>query len=249
MLPLYMIKYITGPSTPLRSPDAFFAPSSRPRPRRAGNRAVPKERKYMALAFIYCGDATDTCPRTRATLAVGFSADRTECTQLIKRVLLGLPAPSLLFSPWPHSSPSTESKPVARDAIHFSNTPSAMEDIEKALDDLIQLAKPPSRVAPPEDVLHKLIVEHLKAWKQELLAHLKPQAPASEVTRKPFYTFFKGRSPAFERAYISYEEFAKKIRAYNAWLWDGLSNNRALHYDVYTALVGLGFLSKRLGQR
>lgn len=125
----------------------------------------------------------------------------------------------------------------------------ALDEIKKALHDLIQLAKPPTRVAPLGDVLQDCINLHLQLWKGDVLAHLKPQVPASEVTRKPFHTFFKGRSPAFERTYISYGGFAEEVRAYNTWLWDGLSKNRALHHDVYTALVGLSFLSKRLGQR
>lgn len=98
----------------------------------------------------------------------------------------------------------------------------AMEVLDTALKDLIQLAKPPAALALRPPVLRACIDQRLEAWKQDLFARFKQQMPASE-----------------KKAQKLCREFAQEVKAYNAWLWDGLKHDRALHHDVYVALVSL----------
>lgn len=114
-----------------------------------------------------------------------------------------------------------------------------MEDIDKALNDLIQLAKPPTTVAPPEGILQDCVDLHLRVWKRDVLAHLKPAAP--ETWKSIF------RAP--KDTHISYREFAQEVRAYNAWLWDSVDKDRAQHHDIYVALVGFTGLPQQANQR
>jgi hypothetical protein len=114
-----------------------------------------------------------------------------------------------------------------------------MDEIKTALDDLIQLAKPPTTVAPIEDFLQDCIDLHLRFWKRDVLAHF-------ELASRETWRSFRASK---DQTHISHREFAQEVRAYDAWLWDSVRNNRALYHDVYVALVGPSFLSKRLGQR
>ncbi|KAG0661042.1 hypothetical protein C6P46_004149 [Rhodotorula mucilaginosa] len=117
--------------------------------------------------------------QTHAPLAVGLSVDLTFATE---RKL-------------------TSSFSISRQA-------DAMEEIDQALDDLVQLAKPPVQLALPGHVL-KSVHQHLETWKRDLLSRLGPPDP----------------------------DFAEQVTAYHKWFHQSLAEHHALHHDIYVALV------------
>ena len=85
---------------------------------------------------------------------------------------------------------------------------------------------PPADLALPTHGLRKHIQEVLNAWKQEVLAQFEQQATTSRAARKARH------------------DFKKHLVAYSEWFWKSLSNHRALHHDVYLALVSPDLSSK-----
>ncbi len=86
---------------------------------------------------------------------------------------------------------------------------------------MTEFAEPPADLALPTHGLRKYIHKELNLWQQNMLARFKHQASAS------------GRGPA-KKVYC---DFAKRLVGYSEWFWKSLSDNRALHHDVYLALV------------
>lgn len=98
-----------------------------------------------------------------------------------------------------------------------------MQEINQALDNLIRLAKPPTQLALPGHVRCS-IDQDLKDWKQDVLSRLEHPQPTSV------------------EAETEYHDFAEQVTAYREWFQQSLDEKRALHHDIYVALVSLVLL-------
>lgn len=90
--------------------------------------------------------------------------------------------------------------------------------IGAALDKLICLASPPSRLALPTAETRGFVVERLAAWKMDILAY----ADAAH-----------GHDPE-RRA-----DFCAHLEDLHEWLQSAIDGGYAMHCDVYIALVSL----------
>ena len=83
-----------------------------------------------------------------------------------------------------------------------------MEEIDQALDDLVQLAKPPVQLALPGHVL-KSVHQHLETWKRDLLSRLGPPDP----------------------------DFAEQVTAYHKWFHQSLAEHHDIYVALVSPVL------------